>query len=266
MTLDLYYTKHGTGDMNILLIHGFASSSKMWDNIIKHSNLSATWWAVDLPGFGQSPAPEDTFTIDDHVQAVIHFMQSHDLKPEVIMCHSTGGAVVLKLVVTRPDLVQRMVLISPVVTGEFTPGGLFSKIVRSSTGTALLRSAPALLEMVQKSGIAERFTGITGVGVRDETVKQQMVADFHAMNAAASIETLISLAQNDMTPFLADIRHTTLLVLGAKDMTVPFSEGKTAALYMPHAAVKIFDDAYHLPHEEHPQEFAALVSDFLAKS
>lgn len=266
MTLDLHYTKHGDGEMNILLIHGFASSSKMWDSIINNSQLAATYWAVDLPGFGQSPAPEDTNTIDDHVNAVIHFMTTQQLQPEIIICHSTGGAIILKLAATRPDLVQKMVLISPVVTGEFTSGGIFSKIVRSQTGTALLRSVPSLLEMVQKSGIAERVTGITGIGIPDEAVTKQMVDDFHAMNPAASIETLISLAQNDMTPFLSDIQHPTLVVVGSKDMTVPFSEGKAAALHMPHAVLKIFEGTYHHPHEEHPQQFATLVRDFLVVS
>ena len=259
----LNYIKSGNGDTTALLLHGFASSARMWDTIIEHSDMDATWWAVDLPGFGETPAPEGIITIDEHVAAVIRFVEAHNLKPNLVMAHSTGGAIALKLAITRPDLVEKMVVISPVVTGEFTSGGVFSKIVRSQLGTALLRSTPALLEILQKSRIAERFTSLAGIGVDNMEVKQQMITDFHAMNPVSSIETMISLAQHNMTQFLTEIQQPILVIVGDKDLTVPCSEGKLAAQYMPHAEIKIFAGAYHHPHEEQPVEFAAAVRDFL---
>ena len=262
---ELYYTKHGDGAMDVLLVHGFASSSRMWASLIQHSKLPATFWAVDLLGFGQS-APDTSNLIDDHVNAVIAFIEQHNIQPQVIISHSTGSAIMLKLAVARPDLVKMQVLISPVVTGEFTSGGMFSKIVRSEAGSAILRSSPALLEMLQKSRIAEQFTGITAIGINNKAVQQQIVEDFHAMNPAASIETLISLAQCNMTSFLADIQHPALIVVGDKDITVPCSEGKIAAQHIPYAQLKLFKGSYHHPHEEHPEEFAELVSDFVVRA
>ena len=262
---ELYYTKQGDGALDVLLLHGFASSCRMWESLMRHSKLSATWWAVDLLGFGQS-TPADSNLIDDDVNAVIDFMETHNLQPQVIISHSTGGAVALKLAATRPDLVKTQVLISPVVTGQFTSGGIFSKIVRSAAGMAILRATPTLLEMIQKSGIAAQFADIAGIGITDKAVKQQIVEDFHKMNPASSIETLISLAQCDMTPFLADLQQPTLVVIGDKDITVPCSEGKLAAQHMPYAQLKVFNGTYHHPHEEHPEEFAELVSDFVVKA
>jgi pimeloyl-ACP methyl ester carboxylesterase len=262
---ELYYTKQGDGAMDVLLIHGFASSCRMWESLIRYSKLPATWWAIDLLGFGQS-APAESNLLDDDVNAVIRFIETHNIQPQVIISHSTGGAVALKLAATRPDLVKTQVLISPVVTGEFTSGGMFSKIVRSAAGTAILRSSPALLQMIQKSGIAAQFADIAGIGIKDKAVKRQIVEDFHKMNPASSIETLISLAQCNMTPFLADMQHPTLVVVGDKDITVPCSEGKLAHKHMPNARLKVFEGVYHHPHEEHPEEFAELVSDFVVKS
>jgi pimeloyl-ACP methyl ester carboxylesterase len=152
-----------------------------------------------------------------------------------------------------------------VVTGEFSAGGFFSKIIRSYPGTALLRSAPPLLEIIQKSGIAGYFTGIAGIGITERAVKQQMVDDFHAMNAAASIETLISLSQHNMTQFLGEIQQPTRIVIGSKDITVPPEEGQTAAREMPNATLTILEGAYHHPHEEQPEAFAAVIRDFLEK-
>jgi pimeloyl-ACP methyl ester carboxylesterase len=255
----LHHSVQGNGEMNVLLIHGMASSCCMWKNLIANSTLEATWWALDLPGFGKSAAPEGVISIDDHVAAVIRFLEECDIRPTVIFSHSTGGAVALKLAYIRPDLVERMVLISPVVTGEFTSGGIFSKIVRSPAGTAFLRSTPSLLQMIQKSGVAEHFSDIAGLGISDKTIKRQMIDDFHAMDAATGIETIISLAQHDMSQFLPEIQHPTLVAVGDMDLTVPCSEGKTAALHMPHAELQMYKGAYHYPHEQYPKEFATHV-------
>jgi len=266
MQHDLHYATCGEGDVDILLLHGWASSSQMWQTLIAHCDLPVRWWAVDLLGFGQSVPPEDEpLTIDDHMRSVIHFIEAHKIKAQVVIAHSTGGMIALKLAFIRPDLLQQLVLISPVVTGQFSVGGLFSRIMRTAPGATVARSVPALLAFIQNSGIAEHFTDVVGIGEIANAVKQQMIADFQAMHPRSCVETLISLAQENMLPFLFDIDHPTLIFVGERDLTVPSSEGKTAALYLPHAELHSLPDSYHHPHEEHTAECVAIMCQFLER-
>jgi pimeloyl-ACP methyl ester carboxylesterase len=108
----------------VLLIHGASSHIGTWRPTIvpmlKDTYLVA---AYDRPGMGytaERPAGSDTLALQANVAAGV--IEQLGLKKPIVVAHSWGGAVALRLALDRPDLVGGLVLIAPVAY-EW-PGGV----------------------------------------------------------------------------------------------------------------------------------------------
>ena len=62
---------------------------------------------------------------------------------------------------------------------------------------------------------------------------------------------------------LAAIPNPVLVVWGREDKMVPAAHAEVAAKEVPQATIKLFDQCGHAPMWEHPQDFNALLLDFL---
>lgn len=257
----LHYENFGNGPIDILLVHGWASSSRMWDNITTHMD-NVRFWAVDLPGFGETPFRNDMRSLDDYVGALIHFCEVYNLHPQAIIAHSMGGLITLKMLHVRPDLAQQLVLISPVVTGRFGVWGVPSDLLRNPLGQFVLRASEGLWPLMQNNRLLQSALSPTQI---DPARLDQLVGDFTKVIPVAGIETLVSMAQQDMQSALTEIQHPTWVAVGAYDFTVPPSEGKTAALYMPNAELTVFEHAAHRPHDEQLDDFLPAIQHFLER-
>lgn len=106
----------GSGPVAIL-IHGIASSSVTFENLVpllvdRHRVIT-----IDLLGFGESPAPEDSaYDLHEHVQAVARTISSLKLRDRfVLVGHSMGGLIASRYAATNPKRVRKLVLVSPPV-------------------------------------------------------------------------------------------------------------------------------------------------------
>ena len=102
----------GSGQL-IVLLHGIGRTSRVWRHLVKQlDQLPVRVVAFDLLGFGESPKPNWlTYDVDDHVKAVVNSIER--LKPDgpaIIVGHSMGCLVAVRLAAQRPDLVHHLVL------------------------------------------------------------------------------------------------------------------------------------------------------------
>jgi pimeloyl-ACP methyl ester carboxylesterase len=101
---------HGSSDLHgrerIVLLHGLASSHRIWDRVIPLLGKQYEPLALDLIG-GQP--------VEAEAAAVIERLDG----PAVVAGHSLGGLVATAVAEERPDLVQRLVLVnSPPTTAS----------------------------------------------------------------------------------------------------------------------------------------------------
>ena len=96
--ITINYEKKGRGNQPLLLIHGFGSSLRNWDDVIaklannKLLDKKFTLYAIDLKGYGFSSKPKDNkYTIKDQAEIVKAFIENYSLKHPVIVGHSMGG-------------------------------------------------------------------------------------------------------------------------------------------------------------------------------
>ena len=99
----------------VVLIHGIASSSVTFSELVPLIHERHRCVSIDLLGFGQSVAPDTaTFTIEEHVEAVRATIASLRFRGSfVLVGHSMGSLIAARYAARYPRKVSKLVLVSP---------------------------------------------------------------------------------------------------------------------------------------------------------
>jgi pimeloyl-ACP methyl ester carboxylesterase len=89
----------------VLALHGWRRDHRDFDTVL--AGLDAV--AVDLPGFGATPPPDEPWGAAEYAAAVDPVLDEMG-QPAVILGHSFGGRVAVHLAAGRPDAVAAVVL------------------------------------------------------------------------------------------------------------------------------------------------------------
>lgn len=108
-----FYREVGEGDNILLFIHGNLSSSKHWEPIIKRIPKKYKAYALDLRGMGESSYNNRFDSIKELVDDVRDFISKLNMKRVTLIGWSTGGAVAMELAADYPEIVEKLVLVSP---------------------------------------------------------------------------------------------------------------------------------------------------------
>jgi pimeloyl-ACP methyl ester carboxylesterase len=106
-----------------LFVHGLGGSAANWTDLMdllsrpdltRPGAPALSGEALDLPGFGYSPAPADgDYSLAARAAAVIALIEQRASWPVHLVGNSMGGAIATKIAARRPDLVRTLTLISP---------------------------------------------------------------------------------------------------------------------------------------------------------
>ncbi|MGV8969201.1 MAG: alpha/beta fold hydrolase [Microbacteriaceae bacterium] len=121
----------------VILIHGIASSSNTFSELVPLLSTKHRVIAIDLLGFGESPVPPNaTYTINEHVEAVANTIDSLKLHaPFELVGHSMGSLISARYASTNPSRVSRLVMVSPPI--YVTPAAIGDPIQRAAMGVYL---------------------------------------------------------------------------------------------------------------------------------
>ena len=105
----------GTGDPELVLLHGGAQNAHTWDTVALA--LDRPLVAIDLPGHGRSDWREDkAYWPAENARAVAVAIRELAPNAELVVGMSLGGLTALALVTEAPELVRRLLLV------DVTPG------------------------------------------------------------------------------------------------------------------------------------------------
>ena len=126
---EVHYLEEGSPNrQKAILIHGWSSSSYAMSPISGLLSQRFHCISVDLPGYGNSPPFEGRTTIPRYAELIADLIEEISPGPVVLIGHSMGGMISTTVAIENPVLVERMVLISPTITGKLSkadqPGGL----------------------------------------------------------------------------------------------------------------------------------------------
>lgn len=155
----------GDGPVNIVLIHGLASRSEIWQPLIKILDQSKyRVRSYDLLGFGLSPKPGFMkYSTKEHAKAIIHTLDKEELKREkfIFIGHSMGCIIATRLAYKRPGRVQRLILYKPPLLDFEADRSFYQKFYR------YIATKPATLAWLVK--FSNRFSDkLAGFKTEDE--------------------------------------------------------------------------------------------------
>ncbi|HXZ96141.1 MAG TPA: alpha/beta hydrolase [Burkholderiales bacterium] len=120
--LEIFYREAGRSDAPvILLLHGFPSSSRMFDPLFPLLSSRYHLVALDFPGFGHSAAPPPerfSYTFDHLAQVTDHFAQALGLGHYVLYLQDYGGPIGFRLALAHPERVQALIVQNAVAHEE----------------------------------------------------------------------------------------------------------------------------------------------------
>ncbi|MEV7520421.1 alpha/beta hydrolase [Streptomyces sp. NPDC091371] len=120
----------------LLLIHGSASSTRSWDQLVPLLTGSHRVIRIDLLGHGRSAKPADrSYALPDQARRAGVALDRLGVEHAVVVGHSSGGAVATALAEQRPGLVTALALIN-------TGPSLDAFIAPQSTATGLSQWPP----------------------------------------------------------------------------------------------------------------------------
>ncbi len=99
----------------LIFIHGMAGERGDWNRLWAALPSGYGLLRYDLRGFGQS-AGEEGFAFS-HADDLLALMDSQDIDQAALVGLSMGGGIALNFALSHPDLVSRLVLISPAMVG-----------------------------------------------------------------------------------------------------------------------------------------------------
>src|SRR2546422_3792502 len=143
----------GGAGVPVVLLHGLSAGATTWVEVIDRLHPSHHVVALDLPGHGASGPPPAGAKIEWYADAVAAGMAALAASPAVVVGHSFGGQVALRLAQRHPEDVRGLVLIGPsgvvrlprktrvlaVLTTVLRPGGPGAPLGARPAGRAWFR-------------------------------------------------------------------------------------------------------------------------------
>lgn len=108
----LHYWKKGAG-APMLLLHGITDSGACWGRTADALAASYTVYALDQRGHGQSDAPAAGYSYDEYVLDAVALLRANELDHAIVMGHSFGGRVGMKMAASYPLFVSKLILVDP---------------------------------------------------------------------------------------------------------------------------------------------------------
>lgn len=96
----------------VVLLHGLASTHRVWGYVLPHISKDCRVVALDLLGFGTSPKPKNcAYTAQDHARAVIATLNGLGIyRNAIFVGHSMGSLIAVEVAKQKPKLVKQLVL------------------------------------------------------------------------------------------------------------------------------------------------------------
>lgn len=112
--LKVFYREAGPPDApTVLLLHGFPSSSRMWEPLLPLLADRYHLIAPDYPGFGNSSAPppsDFTYTFDNIADVIGELANRLGLTSYVLLMQDYGGPVGFRMALDHPERVRAMII------------------------------------------------------------------------------------------------------------------------------------------------------------
>ncbi|MDP5314572.1 alpha/beta fold hydrolase [Streptomyces poriferorum] len=265
-----------TGLPPALFVHGLGGSSQNWSALMPLLQDVLDSEAVDLPGFGDSPPPDDgNYSVTGHARAVIRFLDAGERGPVHLFGNSLGGAVATRVAAVRPDLVRTLTLISPALPELrvqlsaaptallAVPGvvSLFARMSRDWSAEQRTRGVMALCYGDPARVSADAFRH--AVAEMERRLALPYFWDAMARSARGIVDAYTLGGQHGLWRQAERVLAPVQLVYGGRDRLVSYRMARRASAAFRDARLLTLPDAGHVAMMEYPEAVAQAFRELL---
>jgi pimeloyl-ACP methyl ester carboxylesterase len=269
--LSIFYREAGPKDApTILLLHGFPSSSRMFEPLFARLSDHFHLIAPDYPGFGHSdwPEPKQFDYTFDHLASVMNdFTQAMGLSHYTLYMQDYGGPVGFRMALAHPERVQALIVQDAVAHNE----GLGANW---ATRRAFWADRSANEQALRENLLSLPVTKTRHVG--DDPMVELYDPDlwtdeYRFLNAPGQVQIQSDLFYDYRTnvaaypkwqAWLQKTQPKLLVLWGKHDLSFDPGEPERYRKDVPTAEVHVLD-AGHFALDTKADEIAALVSEFM---
>ncbi len=244
--LNIEYSDTGSG-IPVLLLHGWGSSFDVYKGVISALEDRCRLVALNFPGCGNSDIMPLPWTLEDYCKLVLDFMEKVDLNNPIMIGHSHGGRVILKMAAEKMVAPPKIVLLD-------SAGLIPKKSIKQKTKAASFKAIKRFLTLPVIKNHSEPLL--------DKARRHYGSADY---NAAPEVlrKTLVSLVNTDLRDIIHNISCPTLLIWGDKDTATPLSDAKIIESRIADAGLCVLEGTGHYSFCEKPYQAHKILQSFI---
>jgi len=239
----------------VIILHGLFGSQRNWGGIIRALAPDHEIHGLDLRNHGESPWAE-SMTYDDMAEDVALYIETQDLAPVTLLGHSMGGKVGMRLALTRPELLARLVVvdIAPVPYHNEHYSGYVEAMLSLPLDQVTRRAdADAALKPVIADDSLRAFLLQNLVSEEGRFRWRINLADI-----GRNMPALIGFPDSD-----SRFAKPTFFLAGERSNYIRPRDRDSIERLFPGARLDEIADSGHWPHAEHPERFIGMVRPLL---
>ena len=248
------------GGPPVLLVHGWLSSSRIWEQLAARLAQRFTVYTLDLSGFGESDKPLSGYGVRNGSRLLYAFCAHFGLIRTNVIGHDLGGDMSVKLAADHPDVVGRLVLVATPADDDQidlpTPLWLATLPVLGPIFYTLGRLVRPVRRVWMRPFVLDPHD------LTDEVVEDAARSTPAAVGKTLSVARR-EIARGRLARQARIIKIPLLLIAGEEDQIVDPQGVGAWARSVDQAEVCLLDECGHLPMVERTSEFNAQILAFL---
>lgn len=253
------YRDEGEG-RPVLLLHGHTFDGRVFDDLVPQlREAGLRMIRPDLRGHGSSDRPETGYHPSHHAGDMRRVLDDAGVSRTDVVGYSVGGAVALELILAAPEMVGRLVLLSPVL-----PDRPFED--------AFMDSLRQVARTVREAGVRKAMLGpwlesplfassLRTPGVREKV--ERIVVDFPGAEYLATERDRVDRTWS-VPERLGEIEAPALVVVGSDEMAGFRGYADEIAREISDSRLEVLEGRGHLHLLEVPDDVGTLICDHLA--
>lgn len=268
--MEIAYVDVGKGSQCLVFVHGFASYLPVWAKNIQSLRKYYRCLALDLPGHGLSSSHADySYSISFYAETVTNLLKALGLSKIVLVGHSMGGQIAVKIALKYPEYLSHLILVAPAGFETFSPA---EQILLKQFAAPGIFNTSQYLKLILN--LKNYFYELNE---KEYTKLQEFSRSFYSLRENPLLPIVLYRSVKGMMDeiifeLLPEIKVPTLICFGKEDRLIPNrllhresteTIARRGTAQIPDAQLKLYAHCGHFLQYEYPVRFSMDLYKFL---
>jgi len=231
-----YEFVHSNKKTTIVILHGWKDSLDSWLGVLNSIKNDFNVLVVDLPGFGNSMRPLETFGVYDYAKVVKDLLNHLGIKEYIVIGHSFGGRIA-SILASQDKKSLKLILVDSAGIED-----------RPYIYNTLLNFVSPLKSLLPKKSLL---------------ILRRLLESKDYKNSGDMKDIFLKVISENLTNDVKKINIPTYIIWGSKDAILDVSLTKKYKSLIKNSIVRIVWGAGHHPHKDKPEEFLFILKECL---